>query len=183
MFRLLLVTLPLLTLLNMQVASALELDGTWNVTFKPRPKVTVVAFGQPMKLPGLPALPKTDVFTFTADVEAPETGSFTSTLLEGEWLIDGKKVTSTAASSAFVDDTMNQFLAAGKFLDFTFTDGRLLPNSKNVLQAKERKNGSIAGSINHVSKWSVHLTKPIDDVITVTVRLNGKFVATRASTD
>ncbi|WP_045225208.1 hypothetical protein [Methyloterricola oryzae] len=182
MFRLLLVTFPLLILLNMQAASALELDGTWNVTFKPRPKVTVTAFGQPVKLTGLPELPKTDSFTFTADLDASETGSFTSTLLEGEWLIDGKKVTSTAASSAFVDNTMNQFLAAGEFLGYTFTDGRLL-SSKNVLQAKERKNGSLAGNLNHLSKWSVHLTKPREMDVTVTVRLNGKFVGTRASTD
>lgn len=183
MFRLLLVTIPLLILFNIQTASALELDGTWNVTFKPRPKVTVLAFGQPMKLPGLPALPKTDTITFTADLDAPDSGTFSSTLLEGEWLIDGKRVTSTTASSALVDDTMNQFLAAGEFLGYSFTDGRLLPNSKNVLQAKERKNGSIAGSITHLSKWSVHLTKPREMDVTVTVRLNGKFVATRASTE
>jgi len=67
-----------------QPAFATAVDGNWDLSFNPPPKVVIVAFGQRMK-PVLPELPTADRITFTPDADLPNTGSFTSTLFSGEW--------------------------------------------------------------------------------------------------
>lgn len=180
MLRNLFLACALSAISQVQTASALEIDGNWELAFSPRPKITVIALGQPLKQ-GLPVLPKSDTITFTEDPEAPGTGTFSSSLFEGEWLVDGKKVASTAVSSSLVESTMNQFLAKGEFYGYEFTDGRLL-SSKSALQAKELKNGDIKGSLTHVSKWTVHLLEPKEMDVKVLVKLTAKFIGTHATT-
>jgi len=177
MLRYVVILCSLLVFSNTQPAFATAVDGNWDLSFNPPPKVVIVAFGQRMK-PVLPELPTADRITFTPDADLPNTGSFTSTLFSGEWKQPPKKLKGTGTES-FVEPLVDEYLQKGSFYGFSFSGGEL-KRTKTTLLGKVRKDGTLVGSFTHISHWTIHLTEPREIDVPIQVKLTAKFKGTRS---
>ena len=182
MLQLTYIVFSMLLALIMQPALA-AVDGGWDLRFKPRPKLTVSAFGQPV--PGgkvkLPALPATDSITFSPDAATPGTGRFTSAYFSGTWQEKNNRLKGTPTQTV-VESLMNEYLQQGSLYGFTFSDGQLI-RSKSRMTAKELNNGTLKGTFLHVSHWKIHVTKPRKMTVPLQVKLLAKFKGTRAAVE
>jgi hypothetical protein len=152
---------PLITLLTLVIAmlaqpALADVEGTWDLSLKPKLKLSV--YGQSVPVKGLPALPTSDQVVFTAGDQDSTSGSFVSNLFAGEWKQSGETLKGSLRSS-FVISAMDQYLSKGSFEGFTFSNGKRI-GVKSRVSGKELADGTIKGTITEISKWSVQVTKP-----------------------
>ncbi len=174
------IAFPLLILLGIQPSLA-DVSGSWDVSYQPKPKISVTAFGQPIDNLKLPPMPAVDRITFTPDAGFPHTGSLDSTLFSGEWKQSKSNIKGTA-SQTMIEKLMNGYLEQGSLYGFSFTGGQLL-KAKNRMAAKESKNGTLQGSFVHVSTWRIHLTQPKKMTVPIQVKLLANFKGTRSAAE
>lgn len=181
MFKRSAATLLLFILLGIQAAYA-DVAGVWNLVYKPKPKITVTAFGQPIPAGKvkLPELPTTDVVEFTPDAGFPGTGGFSNSLFPaGVWKQKGTLIKGTPTQTV-IEQLMNGYLQQGSLYGFSFSGGRFL-GAKNRMIAKELKDGTLKGTFQHVSKWSIAITEPKKMTVKLQVKLLANFKGTRVA--
>lgn len=154
-----------------------DVAGTWDVSFKPKPKISATVLGQPLKLKPQ-GLPTRDRISFAQDA-ASNLKLFTSNLFSGNWTQKRRAVQGTPSQS-MIEPLLQGYLQQGTLYGLTFDSGQLL-KSKNRLTALELKNGLLEGTFQHTSTWRVHLSQPKDLTVPVRVKMVAHFKGRRAA--
>jgi hypothetical protein len=153
-----------------------EVEGSWDLSFKPKPKISVTALGQPLKLKPQ-GLPSRNRISFGGNAASPGLKLFTSSLVSGSWTQKRRTIKGIPTQS-MIEPLLQGYLQQGSLYGLTFDHGQLL-KSKNRLTAQELKSGLLEGTFQHTSTWRVHLSQPKDMTVPVHVKMVAHFKGRR----